>query len=340
MTAAIEAVQLRRQFRVRSGWWRPQHATVTAVEGLDLAVGQGELLGLLGPNGAGKTTTIKMLTTLLLPTSGTATVLGLDVVKQTAMVRSKIGVVFGGDRGLYDRLSARDNLRYFAELYGVPPKRQAQRIGELLEQVGLDERQADRVEGYSRGMKQRLHIARGLLHDPAVLFLDEPTIGLDPLAARELRRTVAALRDAGRTIVLTTHYMFEADELCDKIGIMDRGRLLTLDDPSSLKARFAGRLVVDVLVRDVGDRQLARVKDLPAVLECTSEPRGPNDNLTVQGASGTTPDEVHQALSGVLSAEQVVDFRPREATLEDAYVAVVGEHTVPTTPARFPTAAA
>src|SRR5437868_12219160 len=154
-----------------------------------------------------------MLITLLLPTEGTARVLGLDVVRDAREVRKRIGYVFGGERGLYERLSAYDNLRYFAELYGVAPGKQRPRIDELLELVGLKGRERERVETYSRGMRQRLHIARGLLHDPEVLFLDEPTIGLDPVGAREGRETIAGLRSQGKTILLTTHYLSEADEM-------------------------------------------------------------------------------------------------------------------------------
>ncbi|HWG52926.1 MAG TPA: ABC transporter ATP-binding protein, partial [Gemmatimonadaceae bacterium] len=189
---------------------RKSYANVIAVDSIDLDVQSGECFGLLGPNGAGKTTTIKMLITLLIPTEGSASVLGYDVVRDAREVRKRIGYVFGGDRGLYERLSALDNLRYFAELYAVEPRRQRPRIDELLELVGLKGREKERVEGYSRGMRQRLHIARGILHDPEVVFLDEPTIGVDPVGARELRATIAALTDAGKTVLLTTHYMFEA----------------------------------------------------------------------------------------------------------------------------------
>ena len=220
---AIEAVGLRRTYRSRTGWLRPQRREVEAVRGVDLTVGNGELFGLLGPNGAGKTTTIKLLNTLLIPTAGTARICGYDVVRQTREVRRRIGYVFGGDRGLYDRLSARDNLRYFAELYGVPGREQKRRIAELLELVRLTGRENERVEGYSRGMRQRLHIARGLLHRPQVLFLDEPSIGVDPVAARELRQTVADLAATGTTVLLTTHYMAEADELCGRIAVIAGG---------------------------------------------------------------------------------------------------------------------
>jgi ABC-2 type transport system ATP-binding protein len=160
----LEVSSLRRTYRTRISPWRRASREVEAVRGVDFTVERGELFGLLGPNGAGKTTTIKMLITLLLPTSGSARVLGHDVVEDPRAVRRKVGYVFGGDRGLYERLSGLDNLRYFAELYGVPAREQKARIGELLELAGLAGREKERVEGYSRGMRQRLHIARGLLH--------------------------------------------------------------------------------------------------------------------------------------------------------------------------------
>jgi ABC-2 type transport system ATP-binding protein len=204
VTAVVEAIDLHRTYRTTTGTFRRRSLEVEAVRGVSFEIGEGELFGLLGPNGAGKTTTIKMLITLLLPTSGQARVLGHDVVEDAHWVRKRIGYVFGGDRGLYERLSALDNLRYFAELYGVDPHVQRMRIAELLELVGLDGREKERVEGYSRGMRQRLHIARGLLHDPAVVFLDEPTIGVDPVGARELRSMIAGLKAAGRRSARST----------------------------------------------------------------------------------------------------------------------------------------
>src|SRR5215210_7494341 len=218
--AAIEAEGLKRTYKTTTGVLRRKTLEIEAVRGVDFEVAEGELFGLLGPNGAGKTRTIKMLITLLIPTEGTARVLGLDVVKDAREVRKRIGYVFGGERGAYDRLSGLDNLRYFSELYGVPPAVQKQRIPELLELVGLTGREKERVEGYSRGMRQRLHIARGLLHDPPVVFLDEPTLGVDPVGARELRAMIAQLVEAGKTVLLTTHYMFEADQLCHRIAVI------------------------------------------------------------------------------------------------------------------------
>src|SRR5437764_14887770 len=224
--AAIEAANLRRTYKTHTGTVRRRAKEIEAVRGISFAVEPGELFGLLGPNGAGKTTTIKMLITLLIPTAGTARVLGYDVVESPREVRRRIGYVFGGERGVYERLSGYDNLRYFAELYGVPARMQKRRIEELLELVGLTGREQERAEGYSRGMKQRLHVARGLLHDPPVLFLDEPTIGLDPGGARDLRSTIAELTAAGKTVLMTTHYMFEADSLCDRIAVISRGEIV------------------------------------------------------------------------------------------------------------------
>ena len=203
--AAIELDNVRHVFRVTTGTIRRHSKEVVALAGLSLQIEEGELFGLLGPNGAGKTTTVKILTTLLIPTAGRATVLGLDVVKAAAALRPQIGFVFGGERGLYYRLSGRDNLRYFAELYGVEPRKVKSRIDELLHLVGLHQRADERVTGYSRGMKQRLHIARTLLHEPRILFLDEPTLGLDPVGARELREVIGNLHAERKTILLTTH---------------------------------------------------------------------------------------------------------------------------------------
>ena len=248
MPPVVEAVDLHRSYRTTTGSVRRRSLEVEAVRGVSFEIAEGELFGLLGPNGAGKTTTIKMLITLLLPTSGSARVLGHDVVAEAREVRRKIGYVFGGDRGLYERLSALDNLRYFAELYGVPAREQRPRIDELLELVGLRGREKERVEGYSRGMRQRLHIARGLLHDPEVVFLDEPTIGVDPVGARELRSMIGGLKAAGKTVLLTTHYMFEADALCDRIGVIADGRLVAEGTPAQLKARVDGGTLEDAYV--------------------------------------------------------------------------------------------
>jgi ABC-2 type transport system ATP-binding protein len=317
---AIEADRLRRTYRSRTGWLRPQIKEVDAVKGVSFAVGKGELFGLLGPNGAGKTTTIKMLNTLLIPTAGTARIFGHDVVRETREVRRRIGYVFGGDRGLYERLSALDNLRYFAELYGVPPREQKARIGELLELVNLTGREQERVEGYSRGMRQRLHIARGLLHRPQVLFLDEPSIGVDPVAARDLRKTVADLAANGTTVLLTTHYMAEADELCDRIAVIAGGELCALGTPAELKHHADGRRVVEVEAYGVGADIVAQIDKIAGVRGTTLETVGAAQLLTVQSESDVdVQSDVLAALDGV----RLGRVSARQPTLEDAYVAIV-----------------
>jgi len=320
--SAVEVDSVSRVFRSRQGSLRRRVAEVEALCEVSFAVEPGELFGLLGPNGAGKTTTIKILTTLLLPSSGSVRVLGFDPVRTPNEVRSRVGYVFGGDRGLYDRLSALDNLRYFADVYRVPARDKARRIGELLELVGLVGRERDRVETYSRGMRQRLHIARGLLHDPDVIFLDEPTIGLDPVGARELRDTVAALRDSGKTILLTTHYMFEADELCRRVAVINKGRIVAEGSPASLKARVTDRTVIELVAYNVSEQALGAVRALEGVESLAVEPDDQALVLSVQSARGMT---LIQALLGVLRDAQVTSVSAREPTLEDAYVQLVSE---------------
>jgi len=320
--AAIEAQELRRTYKTHTGTVRRKLKEVEAVRGVNFAIEEGELFGLLGPNGAGKTTTIKMLITLLLPTSGSARVLGLDVVKNAQEVRRRIGYVFGGERGVYERLSGYDNLRYFAELYGVPPKLQKPRIEELLELVGLKGREHERAEGYSRGMKQRLHVARGLLHDPEVLFLDEPTIGLDPVGARELRSTIASLTAGGKTVLLTTHYMFEADALCDRIAVISKGRIVAEGTPADLKRGVDRGRVLEVEVYGVEDKTIERVRGLDGVMAVSVEEREQTQVLVVQTQAEA---ELTSAILGHLNGGQVGRISQREPTLEDAYVALVTE---------------
>jgi ABC-2 type transport system ATP-binding protein len=320
--AVVEASALHRSFRVKTGVMRRGKGTVEAVRGVSFAIEQGEIFGLLGPNGAGKTTTIKMLITLLLPSAGTATVLGHDVVREPVEVRRRIGYAFGGDRGLYDRLSALDNLRYFAELYGVPPRTQRVRVGELFELVGLSGREKERVEGYSRGMRQRLHIARALLHDPPVLFLDEPSIGIDPVGARELRATIAGLVDRGKTILLTTHYMFEADELCDRIAVVRSGAIVAEGTPEQLKRRVRGGRVLEVETFGVRADAIDDVRKLDGVGPVTVEERGQAQVLHVGLSSDA---ELTVEILARLGDTRVGRVVSREPTLEDAYVELIGD---------------
>jgi ABC-2 type transport system ATP-binding protein len=291
-----------------------------AVDGISFEVQRGELFGLLGPNGAGKTTTIKMLMTLLLPTAGTARVLGYDVVRQAREVRRRVGYVFGGDRGLYERLSALDNLRYFAELYSIPARVQRTRIAELLELVGLSGREKERVESYSRGMRQRLHIARGLLHEPEVLFLDEPSIGIDPVGARELRVTVKTLVERGTTVLLTTHYMFEADELCDRVAVIAKGQIVAEGTPQQLKSNVSTGSVLEIEVFGLPPDITASVQAVPGVRSVLVEVQGQAQMLRVHAEPGS---DVTQAVMSRLDGSRVGRLMTREPTLEDAYVELV-----------------
>lgn len=272
--------------------------------------------GLLGPNGAGKTTLVKILATILLPTSGTARVMGRDVVREAARVRPLVGIVLGGDRGLYTRLTARQNLRYWASLYGMPRAQAARRSDVLLDAVGLAERADDRVETFSRGMKQRLHLARGLVGDPAVLFLDEPTSGLDPVGAREFREMVRSVRRMGRTVLLATHDMAEAEALCDEVTFIDRGALLATERPGALRSRLQRHSVVEADMADVdlGERLAA----IPGVGRISR----PGDGLVrVETESESACQEVLRCLVGA----GVTSMRTSLPSLDDVYLHVVGD---------------
>jgi ABC-2 type transport system ATP-binding protein len=318
---AIEVEHLKRIYKTTIGVIRRKTKEVVAVDDITFSIESGELFGLLGPNGAGKTTTVKMLTTLLTPTSGTARVLGRDIVKDGDDLRSHIGFILGGERGLYWRLSGLDNLRYFATLYHVEPEVSNQRIPFLLDLVGLSGREKEKVEGYSRGMKQRLHIARTLLHDPEVLFLDEPTIGLDPVGARETREVIRNLQAEKKTILLTTHYMFEADALCDRVGVIDLGKIVALDTPEGLKKHVQDLSLIEVEVFGIPSKTLTDLRALPFVDAVSVEDRDQRQALRIQSTRGSEAvSELLSSLDGIRIGRVTV----QEPTLEDAYVRLVG----------------
>jgi ABC-2 type transport system ATP-binding protein len=318
----IEVEALTRTYRSRTGVVRRRTKIVEALRGVSFSVEPGELFGLLGPNGAGKTTMIKILTTLLLPSSGSARVLGHDVRREARRIRGRIGYVFGGDRGLYDRLSGYDNLRYFADLYKVSGRERRARIESLLELVDLKGRERERVETYSRGMKQRLHIARGLLHNPEILFLDEPTIGLDPLGARELRAMIAGLHERGKTVLLTTHYMYEADALCEQIAVIANGVFVAHGTPAELKALVGDQTIVEIETFGIGDEVVERLRRIPGVKAVGVETRDHAQVLLIQSAVGA--EIVRTLLNELADADaDTGKVITREPTLEDAYVELV-----------------
>ncbi|HPH98085.1 MAG TPA: ATP-binding cassette domain-containing protein [Anaerolineaceae bacterium] len=237
----------------------------TAVDGVNLQIKRGEIFGLLGPNGAGKSTTIRMLCTLLEPTSGRAAVNGFDVVKQANEVRRSLGTVLAGERSIYWKLSGRENLTYFAALNHIPPAVAKKRVDDLIERMELKERADELVEKYSTGMRQRIAISRALLARPPILLLDEPTLGLDPQAARNLRELIVDLQKEGHTILLTTHYMEEADQLSDRIGIIDTGKIIALDTPEGLKQRIDQAEVIRLEVSGWDDKIGAQLRSVAGV---------------------------------------------------------------------------
>jgi ABC-2 type transport system ATP-binding protein len=317
---AIVAEHLCKTFSVTKGLLRRTKNEVRAVKDVSFEVNHGELFGLVGPNGAGKTTTIKMLTTMLIPTSGTAQVLGFDVAKETGEIRKRIGIVLGGERGLYTRVNAIDNLRYFADLYGVPVRVRDNRIKELLTFMGLWDRAQDRVETFSKGMKQRLHLARGLINDPQVIFMDEPTIGLDPEIAKETRGMIRELVQKGKTVLLTTHYMFEADELCERVAIIREGKIVALDTPSGLKKYVMDTSVVEVEGFGITENEVAQFRAAPEVLAVSSELGEDKQIVKIQTARGS---EIISQVQDILKESRIYDIKIKEPTLEDAYLRLV-----------------
>jgi ABC-2 type transport system ATP-binding protein len=287
------------------------YGRIPAVRGIDLNIEKGEIFGLLGPNGAGKTTTIGMLCTIIRPTSGTATLAGFDVVKNPADVRRQVGIVFQ-DPTLDTMLTGHENLELHARLYGVPAAEREKRIDEMLELVDLQDRSRDITRTYSGGMRRRLELARGLLHKPAVLFLDEPTLGLDPQTrARTWDYIKKMAQKEQTTVVLTTHYMEEAQLVCDRVGIIDHGQIMALDAPDNLKESMGGDLVV---IR-AQEPPLQNIRELPYVREVKL-----ND-----GSLEITMKDAHLHLPELLSIIPHVEcVEVRVPTLNDVFIKLTG----------------
>jgi ABC-2 type transport system ATP-binding protein len=306
MSNAIETIDLTKKFN-----------GLTAVDKLNITVEQGEIFSLLGPNGAGKTTTISMLCTILKPSSGTAKVNGFDIVKQANQVRKSIGIVFQ-DPSIDDRLTGRENLRMHADLYGVPPSEQKARIDRVLKLVELEARADDILRTYSSGMRRRLEIARGLIHFPKVLFLDEPTIGLDPQTREHIWTYIQELKKTHEvTIVLTTHYMEEADKLSDRVGIIDYGKIVALDTLTKLKETLEGD-VITIETRDAKKLSAILAKDMNIQNTRISED---NLELTTPRGKALLPKIVDAATRNGIIVDSV---SAREPSLEDVFLHYTG----------------
>jgi ABC-2 type transport system ATP-binding protein len=306
MVHAIETKQLTKAY-----------GSLKAVDSLDIAVESREIFGLLGPNGAGKTTVISMLCTILKPTSGSATVNGFDIVREANKVRKSIGIVFQ-DPSIDDRLTGRENLFMHANLYGVPASEQKERIGRILKLVELEDRADDLLRTYSGGMRRRLELGRGLIHYPKVLFLDEPTVGLDPQTRDHMWKYIKELKEAHEiTVVLTTHYMDEADRLSDRIAIMDHGKIVVSDSPPKLKETLEGDVIT------------VRANNIQALSDSVNKWLGLNQThivddaleITVRNGKAVMPRIMELATQNKIYVESLL---LREPNLEDVFLHYTG----------------
>jgi ABC-2 type transport system ATP-binding protein len=288
-----------------------------AVNNISFEVKQGEIFGLLGPNGAGKTTTIRMLTGQLAPTSGTASIANYDIIHNSKKAKQQIGVV-PDTSNVYEEMSAWDNLIFAAKLYGVPKNEREKRAKELLELFGLYERRKDHIANFSKGMKRRITIAAALIHKPKLLFLDEPTTGLDVQSLRMIRALIKELNDTGVTVFLTTHYIEEADQLCQRIAIINKGKIVTVDNPEKLKASTQKRQAIEVSFSLTSD-----LEDKLKGLSCVSEVSvlGDKCRLQVDDASQAIPSLVDFARKNDLKIISINTLKP---SLEDAFVKLTG----------------
>jgi len=322
---AIETENLGRIYKIRGSKKEKQiRKELVALQDVNLQIKQGELFGLLGPNGAGKTTLIKILTTLLAPTTGWARVAGFDVVKEPEKVRPCINMVSGGESSGYGLLTVRENLWMFSQFYGLPSKEANRRIKELLERVGLGDRIHTKSSDLSTGLRQKMNVVRGFMTDPEVLFLDEPTLGLDVGASRDVRRFIREWveQDKSRTILLTTHYMVEAEELCDRVAIINLGRVLVCDSPSALKRRLQRDALFEIETSPLNGLTAPMLEALPEVRKATvSEWDG--------GATLNLILHEESALGAVINIlnqgdVKIVKLSKREPTLEAVFVDLVG----------------
>ena len=323
---AIETKDLGRIYKIRGSKKEKQiRKELVALEDVNLTVERGELFGLLGPNGAGKTTLIKILTTLLAPTSGWARVAAHDVIQSPQLVRPRINMVSGGESSGYGLLTVRENLWMFSQFYGMPSKEANQRIVDLLKMVGLEDRIHTKSSDLSTGLRQKMNIVRGFLTDPEVLFLDEPTLGLDVGAARDVRKLIRGWMDAdkSRTLLLTTHYMVEAEELCDRVAIINKGRVLACDTPANLKRNLQRDAIFEIETSPLNGLNPQMLQDQPEVKKAAL-------NDIEGGAKLELILEEESALASVINilTQKEVKVRrlsKREPTLEDVFMDLVGQ---------------
>jgi ABC-2 type transport system ATP-binding protein len=332
----LDVQDLRKQFRrkVIDGsnrwswlpWVQSKHEEYVAVKGVSFEIRRGEIFGLLGPNGAGKSTTIRMISTLLQPSSGSIRINGFDVVAQPSLARQNLGAVLAGDRSIYWKLTARENLEYFAALYHIPPAVAKKRVQELLERLDLANRADEQVERYSTGMKQRVAIGKALLANPPVVLLDEPTLGLDPQSALNLRELIREIKAEGRTILLTTHYMEEADVLCDRIGIIDQGQIIALDTSSNLK-RSVQQFDIIELELEQYDQQLAQSLEQHPQIERATIHQESERPVSILRLHCHDSSDLLGFISEQISSRgnRLRNFAVHTPSLEDVFLALTGK---------------
>ena len=324
---AIECENLRRTFVTSKGRLSfKKKKEIIALDDVNFSIKEGELFGLLGPNGAGKTTTTRILCTLLLPTSGTARILGYDVVKEARNVQRVVNMVAGGERMLYFRLTARENLEYFVELYNVPRKEVKERIDDLMGLVGLTDRQDEPVERFSKGMKQRLQIARGLINDPDVLLLDEPTLGLDVHIARDIRRFIQdeLVRNRKKTVLLTTHYLYEAEEICDRVAFIHKGKIIAIDTPQNFKKMSKKGISIEIQVSFMHKDIISSLESLNGV-RSVSTPESHDISAGVPAERIVLIIEGEEVIPQIMSyltesQTKILSMNVREPSLEDIFI--------------------
>ena len=322
---AVETKDLGRIYKIRgSKKEKAVRKELVALENVNIEVRQGELFGLLGPNGAGKTTLIKILTTLLAPTSGWARVAGADVSLEPHRVRPMINMVSGGESSGYGLLTVRENLWMFSQFYGIPSKEANEKIEQLMKMVGMSDRLHTKSSDLSTGLRQKMNIVRGFLTDPQVLFLDEPTLGLDVGASRDVRKFILEWlkEDAKRTLLLTTHYMVEADELCDRVAIINKGKVLACDTPSALKQRLQKDALFEMDTSPLNGLGASTLESLPEVRKAalTEIEGGARLKLTL------VEEAALASVINILTQKNVKIMRltKQEPTLEDVFVDMVG----------------
>ena len=306
-----------------------EKAVTVALDHVNVKIRSGELFGLLGPNGAGKTTFVKCLSTILIPDKGTAIVNGFDIREETQMVRASLGLVIGGERTLYWKLTAKDNLMYFASLYKIPRREAKERVDELLALMDLSDRADERLEDYSTGMRQKVAIARALLHNPPILLLDEPTLGLDPTFSRQIRNQIRELcQKEGKTILLATHYMKEAEELCDRVAIINNGKVVAVDSPDSLKAMVRETEVLEVSCYnpppDIESylKKICRDAEIVTLIH-GEEAKGVPSRIKIIG--GNAEENVELAIDALRRKKaQITSVNVSMPTLEDVFIKLTG----------------